>query len=114
VTKSPTGHASEELRSGWPSLPTIACAGNRLLASFMSMKSYWTVSPKLPKFPRLAKDLKVDVVVVGGGITGMTAAYLLKGTVPQALFWDTLDPYHYLRVDDRPRHDYLIVWGRGP
>jgi glycine/D-amino acid oxidase-like deaminating enzyme/nitrite reductase/ring-hydroxylating ferredoxin subunit len=42
------------------------------------MKSYWTVGPNLPRFPRLAKDLKVDVAVVGGGITGVSAAYLLK------------------------------------
>ena len=34
-----------------------------------------------------------------------------KGTVPQALFWDTIDPYHYLRVDDRPRHDCVILGG---
>ena len=34
-----------------------------------------------------------------------------KGTVPEALFWDTADPYHYLRVDRHPRHDYLVFGG---
>jgi glycine/D-amino acid oxidase-like deaminating enzyme/nitrite reductase/ring-hydroxylating ferredoxin subunit len=31
----------------------------------------------LPDFPSLAQDIDVDVLVVGGGITGITAAYLL-------------------------------------
>jgi glycine/D-amino acid oxidase-like deaminating enzyme/nitrite reductase/ring-hydroxylating ferredoxin subunit len=44
----------------------------------VSNKSYWTVRPQFPKFPRLKHDLKVDVAVVGGGITGVTAAYLLQ------------------------------------
>ncbi len=31
----------------------------------------------MPVFPKLGKDLRVDVLVVGGGLTGLTAAYLL-------------------------------------
>lgn len=42
-----------------------------------STQSYWTDSIKLLKFPKLEQDLHVDTVIVGGGITGITAAYIL-------------------------------------
>jgi glycine/D-amino acid oxidase-like deaminating enzyme/nitrite reductase/ring-hydroxylating ferredoxin subunit len=32
----------------------------------------------LPSFPQLREDLRVDVVVIGGGLTGISAAYHLK------------------------------------
>ena len=34
-----------------------------------------------------------------------------RGTVPEALFWDTGDPYDYLRVDRRHDHDFVIFGG---
>jgi glycine/D-amino acid oxidase-like deaminating enzyme len=39
---------------------------------------YWFDTAKIRTFPALAEDITVDVLVVGGGITGLTTAYLLK------------------------------------
>ncbi|MBS4199374.1 FAD-dependent oxidoreductase [Bacillus sp. FJAT-49732] len=41
------------------------------------LSSYWLKSTKPPSFPSIENDLQVDVVIVGGGITGITTAYLL-------------------------------------
>ncbi len=34
-----------------------------------------------------------------------------KGALPYAIFWDTLDPYHYVRLVEMPDHDVLIAGG---
>src|SRR5436190_751951 len=35
-----------------------------------------------------------------------------RGTLPDALYWDTLDPYHYVRLQPGPgTTDYLVVGG---
>jgi glycine/D-amino acid oxidase-like deaminating enzyme/nitrite reductase/ring-hydroxylating ferredoxin subunit len=39
---------------------------------------YWINSAPIKRFPRLQKNVHVDILVIGGGITGITAAYLLK------------------------------------
>ena len=43
----------------------------------MSTNSYWADTARVPQFLPLHRDLEVDVAVIGGGITGVTAAYLL-------------------------------------
>jgi NADPH-dependent glutamate synthase beta subunit-like oxidoreductase len=35
-------------------------------------------SKRLPRYPRLKKSGHFDVAVIGGGITGLSAAYFLK------------------------------------
>ena len=46
--------------------------------SLTPTKSCWSVKPAIPRFNRLDTDVKADVAVVGAGITGVTAAYLIK------------------------------------
>jgi glycine/D-amino acid oxidase-like deaminating enzyme/nitrite reductase/ring-hydroxylating ferredoxin subunit len=41
-------------------------------------ESLWRSTTELPSFPRLAEDHVTDVAIVGAGITGITAAYLLS------------------------------------
>ena len=38
----------------------------------------WEESAQKPKFPRLAHDLKTDVLIIGGGIAGILCAYMLQ------------------------------------
>jgi len=40
--------------------------------------TYWQKSATLPQFDAISRDVEVDVVVIGAGLTGITAAYLLK------------------------------------
>lgn len=44
----------------------------------LDVTPYWIDSAPMPRFPAVTEPLQVDVIVVGGGITGITAAYLLK------------------------------------
>jgi glycine/D-amino acid oxidase-like deaminating enzyme/nitrite reductase/ring-hydroxylating ferredoxin subunit len=46
--------------------------------SSMTTGSCWTDNTPAPRFSALKEDIAVDVLVVGAGITGITAAYLLK------------------------------------
>jgi NADPH-dependent 2,4-dienoyl-CoA reductase/sulfur reductase-like enzyme len=43
----------------------------------MDMSPYRSSTATLPQFAKLSEDLSADVAVVGGGITGLTTAYLL-------------------------------------
>lgn len=40
--------------------------------------SYWIASTEQTQYPKLSEDVDVDVAVVGGGIAGITSAWLLK------------------------------------
>ncbi|MGN1089083.1 MAG: FAD-dependent oxidoreductase [Huintestinicola sp.] len=50
------------------------------------MNSIWFENIGLPSFPELKKDIKTDVLIIGGGIAGILTAYLLhERNVPYVL-----------------------------
>jgi glycine/D-amino acid oxidase-like deaminating enzyme/nitrite reductase/ring-hydroxylating ferredoxin subunit len=48
------------------------------VAVFLRNRSLWLAGPEDGEFPALEGDVEVDVVVIGGGITGVTVAHFLK------------------------------------
>ncbi len=43
--------------------------------------------------------------------TYVIGARIERGAVAKALYWDTLDPYHYVRLQEMDDHDLLIIGG---
>src|SRR5262245_45016391 len=43
-----------------------------------STRPIWAETSVIPKHPQQTQQLSVDVCIVGGGITGLTAAHLLR------------------------------------
>lgn len=41
------------------------------------MESIWKANTSLPNFPQLDKDIKTDVLIIGGGIAGILTAFFL-------------------------------------
>ncbi len=62
----------------------------------MKTTSYWIDSAALPRFPQPTRNLSVDVIVVGGGLTGITAAALCKA---QGLTVALLERERCARID---------------
>lgn len=61
----------------------------------------------------VASSLSTDVFQTKLALytTYVIAGRVPRGSVPDALYWDTADPYHYLRIDSRPDHDIVIFGG---
>ncbi|MDQ3072396.1 MAG: FAD-dependent oxidoreductase [Bacteroidota bacterium] len=58
----------------------------------MDTKSMWEyITPGQPQFPALNSDLEVDVAIIGGGITGITAAMLLSEAGKKVAVLEQLD-----------------------
>lgn len=54
------------------------CVAHTKLEEVINMKSIWMQSVEKPKFQRLEENKKTDVVIIGGGATGILCAYMLK------------------------------------
>jgi glycine/D-amino acid oxidase-like deaminating enzyme/nitrite reductase/ring-hydroxylating ferredoxin subunit len=65
--------------------------------------------------PLMGKTKFIDATLFQSKLALYTSyvlgARLPLGLIPEALFWDTTDPYYYLRVEPRSDHDYVIFGG---
>ena len=46
-------------------------------------ESYWQKTNQHPCFKQLNKDIKTDILIIGGGLSGISCAYQLKETGKQ-------------------------------
>jgi glycine/D-amino acid oxidase-like deaminating enzyme len=85
----------------------------------MSTTSYWIETAPLPRFPTPDRGIEVDVIIVGGGLMGLTTAYLLKraGRTVAVLERDRCarvdtghTTAHVTAVTDLSRHDTVKSW----
>ena len=87
----------------------------------LATASYWEDSSSVSRYPALDRNLTVDVVVIGGGITGLTAAYLLKRSGQRVAVIDrrraggvdsTLTTAHVTCVTDADLSELVKHFGR--
>lgn len=45
---------------------------------WISMHSVWSEKSKLPEFPALESDIDTDILIIGGGLSGILTAYFLQ------------------------------------
>lgn len=51
--------------------------GNNIFGDYMN-KSYWVESTSKTNYPNISKNIDTDVLIIGGGITGILTAYMLS------------------------------------
>jgi glycine/D-amino acid oxidase-like deaminating enzyme/nitrite reductase/ring-hydroxylating ferredoxin subunit len=85
---------------------SVSAGGHTLSCGFVVIATHTPLMGKTNMASAIALQTKLYLYtsyVVGGRLP--------KGTVPEALYWDTADPYHYLRIDPHRDFDYVIVGG---
>jgi glycine/D-amino acid oxidase-like deaminating enzyme/nitrite reductase/ring-hydroxylating ferredoxin subunit len=92
------------------------------MAAELNTTPFWIEStPDFPAFPRLDRDERADVVVVGAGITGLTAAYLLAAAGRSVILLERRGAVqvdtahtsaHLTMVTDRRLSDLVASFGR--
>ena len=83
-----------KVNRNWISFDRVVMATNNPLVGLASITSATLLQTKLSLYTSYALGARV-----------------LLNTVPQALFWDTRDPYDYLRIDRNRVFDYLVYGG---
>lgn len=92
--------------TAWSDGPRLSTAGGAVTADRVVMASHTPL-------PGLASSVWSELAQtrVAPYTTYALRARAPRGAVPDALFWDTGDPYRFLRVNARHGHDDLIFGG---
>ncbi len=83
-----------KVNRSWISFDRVIMATNNPLVGLASVTSATLLQTKLSLYTSYALGARVPV-----------------NTVPEALFWDTRDPYDYLRIDRHCGFDYIVYGG---
>jgi glycine/D-amino acid oxidase-like deaminating enzyme/nitrite reductase/ring-hydroxylating ferredoxin subunit len=83
-----------KVNRNWVSFDRVVIATHNPLVGLASVTSATLLQTKLYLYTSYAIGARVP-----------------SGTVPEALFWDTREPYDYLRVDRHREYDYIIYGG---
>ncbi len=83
-----------KVNRSWISFDRVIMATNNPLVGLASVTSATLLQTKLSLYTSYALGARVPV-----------------NTVPEALFWDTRDPYDYLRIDRHRGFDYIVYGG---
>jgi len=83
-----------KVNRNWISFDRVVMATNNPLVGLASMTSATLLQTKLSLYTSYAFGAQVPT-----------------GTIPEAVFWDTRDPYDYLRIDKRSGFDYIVFGG---
>jgi glycine/D-amino acid oxidase-like deaminating enzyme/nitrite reductase/ring-hydroxylating ferredoxin subunit len=96
VEKFETDSSHEEFKN-----VVITSKGNKIRAKYV------IIATNAPVYGRLAIHTKQ-----AGYRTYVIAGKIPKGYIPKGLYYDTLDPYHYIRVEPASEdEDFLIIGG---
>jgi glycine/D-amino acid oxidase-like deaminating enzyme/nitrite reductase/ring-hydroxylating ferredoxin subunit len=85
----------------------VSARGHTLSCDFVVIATHTPLMGATSMASAIALQTKLYLYtsyVVGGRLP--------KGTIPEALYWDTADPYHYLRIDPHRDFDYGIFGGQ--
>ena len=83
-----------KVNRNWISFDRVVMATNNPLVGLASIASATLLQTKLSLYTSYALGARVPI-----------------NTVPEALFWDTRDPYDYLRIDRHRGFDYIVYGG---
>src|SRR6478609_7204903 len=83
-----------KVNRNWISFDRVVMATNNPLVGLASVTSATLLQTKLSLYTSYAFGARVP-----------------NGTIPEGVFWDTRDPYDYLRIDKRSGFDYVVFGG---